>query len=236
MKWQTARSTDPEIMDDPGGDERLLFRTLDQFSIINFLFSRNRFLARTLIVPHMRRQRARGFTVCDLGSGGCDFGLWLSRYLSARTIEARILCVDSDPRVVEYAKRRCSADKAISVMEGSALSLDASGIRPDYIFSNHLLHHLPDEELVALLALVHRSARLGYILNDLVRSRQSYLFFCAFASAFLRNTFARADGLLSIRKGFTPTELESFVNRAGVDPRPRMERFFPGRIVLYKFN
>jgi 2-polyprenyl-3-methyl-5-hydroxy-6-metoxy-1,4-benzoquinol methylase len=236
MEWFDVRSTKPEIMDDRDSDATLLFRTLDQFSLINLLFSRNRFLARTLIVPHMRRQRSNGFTVCDLGSGGCDFALWLSRFLSARAIKARIYCIDSDPRVVEYAQQRCSGIDDITVLNGSALRFDECGIRPDYIFSNHLLHHLTEDELVALISLVHRSARLGYVLNDLVRSKQSYLFFLAFTTAFLRNTFARADGLLSIQKAFTPLELARFVGRSGVVPRPRMKLLFPGRIVLYKFN
>lgn len=238
MEWFKVRSTQPELMDDHGGSTTPLFRTLDQFSIINALFSRNRFLAKTLIIPHMRRQQGRSkpFSICDLGSGGCDFALWLSAYLADRSIPARIYCVDNDPRVVEFARNRCHGNDNIVVVNESALRFTDAGICPDYVFANHLLHHLPDEELVALLGLVHRSARLGYVLNDLVRSKRSYVLFMLFASLVLRNGYARSDGLRSIEKGFTTSELESFVNRAEIAPPPRLERFFPGRIVLYKFN
>lgn len=229
------RSVRKEIMDDPGSDKKYLFATLRQFKLINQLFTRCRFLAINFIVPHFRRQNLASFTLFDLGAGGCDFALWFSRYLTDRGMAANIVCIDNDPRVVEFGRAACSGNKSVSVLPASALQIDELDLRPDYIFSCHLLHHLSDSDVVTLLRQVNERARLGYVLTDIERSGRWHFLFGLFSALFLRNSFARADGLLSIGRSFTKAELESLVSASGITPHPRVRRMFPGRLVVEHF-
>lgn len=229
------RDTCHELMDDPAGDKGLLFATLRQFKLINRLFTRSRFLAKSFVHDYVRGSRLSPLTLFDLGSGGCDFALWFSRYLSSRNIKGKILCIDNDPRVVEFAHKACSGNNAVAIIGASALCIDKIDNNPDYIFSCHLLHHLSDEDVVTMLRKISAKARRGYILNDLERSGGWHFLFGLFSLLFFRNSFARADGLLSIRKSFTKKELESIIDRSGVTPRPQVRQLFPGRLVVEHF-
>jgi hypothetical protein len=183
------RSAEKELMDDPAGDKKHLFATLRQFRLINQLFTRSRYLAKSRFFTHFRGRREASFTLFDLGAGGCDFGLWFSGYLTARGISARIVCIDNDPRAVEFANAACSGHDNIAIINESALHIEAIDARPDYIYSCHLLHHLNDDEVVALLRAVNAKARLGYVLCDLERSRLWRFLFGLFSALFLRNSF-----------------------------------------------
>lgn len=237
MNFLAQRAGLPELMDDPTGDTEALFTTLTQFELINRLFSRNRYLAKKLLIPHMQEQSQTKFTLFDLGAGGCDFGLWLVPYAKARGIEVEVHCFDSDPRVVEYARVRCAKAKGVRIIHDSALNLPSYEVRPDYIFANHLLHHLSDREIPVLISAVEQSARLGFILNDLKRSKWSYVLFGLFASLVFWKSYARADGLLSIRKGFTAGELRRYLDKLEKsDRRAEVRTLFPGRVVLLGFQ
>ena len=230
MSFKT-RSLAPELMDDHGGDKRLLFRTLGHFKLINALFARNRFFAKTL-AAHIGCQGQRVFTIVDVGAGGGDFALRLARQLDRRSIRARIYCIDNDPRAVEYARDRCSGRPEIIVLHESFRHLPALPHSPDYVFSNHLLHHLTDDDGIDLLRIVGASARIGWIVSDLERSAFWHCLFGAFASVFLRDGYTKDDGLLSIRKSFTKKELAHIVEKAAVQAGPRVRAMFPGRLVV----
>jgi 2-polyprenyl-3-methyl-5-hydroxy-6-metoxy-1,4-benzoquinol methylase len=229
------RSMEPELMDDPSCDKAHLFATFKQFRLINLLFTRSRYLAKSRFFNHIRRRNEPSFTLFDLGAGGGDFALWFSAYLSVRGVSAKIVCIDNDPRAVEFASTACRGRGNIVIVNESAMRLETLDIRPEYIYSCHLLHHLTDEDVVALLRAVNGKARLGYVLCDLERSRLWGFLFGLFSAIFLRNSFARPDGLLSIRKSFTKAELEALVLRSGITPRPHVRRLFPGRLVVEYF-
>ncbi len=216
------RATDAELMDLPDSDEARLFRTLDQFGSINRLFSRVRPVLRRHVLDRMAP--GRPFHLVDLGAGACDIPVWLLREARLRGLDLRVTAVDADPRVVRYARERHGNEPGLDIREADALDLDA--FAPfDFLFANHFLHHLPDAVLPALLADAARLAQLGVVFTDLRRSRLSYLAFSLVARLY-RDSFARADGLLSIRKGFTPAELRALA------PAYSLRRSIPGRLIL----
>lgn len=233
IQWYPARRSQArELMDDTLSDPVLLQRTLDQFSLINRLFSRMRGLVRRCILEDIV---ARGtgptgetISVLDVGAGACDIPLWLLAEARTRGIALEITCLDHDPRVVDYARRRTSREPAITVREGSALEIEGPF---DYIMANHLLHHLTEPEIDRFLERSFRACRRRLLLNDLLRSYWSLAGFSLFATLFLHRSFARTDGALSIRRGFRPLELQRLIDRspwAGA----RLGTMLPGRICL----
>jgi 2-polyprenyl-3-methyl-5-hydroxy-6-metoxy-1,4-benzoquinol methylase len=130
------------------------------------------------------------------------------------------VCLDHDPRVIAYARRRYPALPSVEFRLGSASELESMESF-DYVFANHFLHHLPEAEIAPTVQAMLRRTRRLLVINDLLRSGRSYFLFSLFASIFLHRSFAFSDGRLSIRKGFRPEELREML--AGIERPERLE-------------
>jgi hypothetical protein len=102
----------------------------------------------------------------------------------------------------------------------------------DYLFANHFLHHLSHGDAVRIVSLAARTVRRVAVFSDLRRSRFSYYAFRVVGRLLFHRSFAVCDGLISIRKGFTEDELRGIVEAADVRRPYRVERLWPGRLVL----
>jgi 2-polyprenyl-3-methyl-5-hydroxy-6-metoxy-1,4-benzoquinol methylase len=219
-------------MDDPGCDPQLLARTFAHFKIINRTLTRRELVARRYILPLARLRAGQSCRIVDLGSGAGDFALWLALRLRREGITAEIICLDSDPRAVHYATQACRHERTIRCSQADILSANIASFQPHIIHANHVLHHLDDPHIHQLLRAVDNAAELGYVLNDTVRSPVAYAAYLLVASLLFRGSFARADGLLSIRKGFTRAEMAQHIRSAGIDGRAEVHAVWPGRIVV----
>jgi len=92
--------------------------------------------------------------------------------------------------------------------------------RADVALAVCLVHHLGEEEIIALVRNVARSSGRLIVL-DLVRHPLPLALFRVFAPAFLHRMNV-ADGLTSIRRAYTPRELARIVERALHGTRARM--------------
>ena len=229
-RWN-ERATEKELMDDPAADEADLLATVRQFGPINRLLSRSRTLLRRHILDDAAGRGLTSYTVLDLGAGGCDIAEWLVGAAGRLGASVQVICLDSDPRIAAYARRRVGGTPNLQVLEASAEELPRVG-PVDYIFANHFLHHLENSEILDLLPILREFARYGVVLNDLKRSRLSYLGYSILASLFFRNSFAFYDGRLSIRRGFLRRELEEMVATSGLSQEAEVCSLFPGRLAV----
>ena len=91
--------------------------------------------------------------------------------------------------MLEFARRRIVDWPEITLVPGDALALEK--IAPgswDFIFSNHVLHHLTTPQIQHCLRGVVRACHEQCIMSDLVRSRLSYWFYSAAAAVFFRRS------------------------------------------------
>jgi 2-polyprenyl-3-methyl-5-hydroxy-6-metoxy-1,4-benzoquinol methylase len=218
-----------ELMDDPGSDEGALRATLGQFERINRFLTRSRYLARTVFGPHM----VQGETVSllDVGTGGGDFARWFCGYCRRRGVWARVVGIDTDPRVLAYAREVCAGYEEIELLECAAQHIHSLGRRFDFVYAGHLLHHLPDEVIPGVLRGMYEASERAMLANDLRRSRLAYLGYTLLAAVCLRHSMAFVDGRLSIRRGFVPRELRQAVKTAGLEGRVSVATLAPGRII-----
>jgi 2-polyprenyl-3-methyl-5-hydroxy-6-metoxy-1,4-benzoquinol methylase len=222
----------PELMDLPHSDGKALIRTLRQFRLINLLLSRSRSLLREFLVPDMLACARRSLTLLDLGAGHCDLGRWMAGYAEKKTKRRlEVICLDSDPRVVSHMQEVHRNNPRLRVLQERAERIEEIGPF-DYVFANHFLHHLPDPELRPMLRRICRSTTRLFLINDLLRSRSSYLFYTLFARLFLPQSFAVEDGRRSIRKGFLPGELKELLEDLGCSWQIRVFTRFPGRMCI----
>jgi hypothetical protein len=68
------------------------------------------------------------------------------------------------------------------------------------------------------------------VVNDLRRARVPYVFGRTFFKFLFRSPVSVADGLVSIRRAFTPRELADAFASAGI-PGVRIRRTFPYRLI-----
>ena len=218
-------------MDDPACDRELLLNTVRQFEGINRLLSSSRRLIRKHLVSRMSPGTDRPYTLLDIGAGGGDIACWLADYCKKRGINIRITCLDNDPWIADFARQNIAGRGNIEIIEASIFDLPRS-VRYDFVFSNHFLHHFDEEDILRILDRLLITARRTLLMNDLLRSKLSYLGYRLCAALFLHHSFAARDGALSIRRGFLPRELEQLLTRTDRPDLLEVWQAVPGRIYI----
>lgn len=218
-----------EVMDDPACDEAMLLRTLAQFRWINRLVSRYQRILTRYVLADMAHEPGCSYHLIDAGAGGCDMAVWLLRAARRRGLSLRVTAIDGDARTVAYATRVAGAEPGLAIVRADLLALDAYG-PADYIFSNHVVHHLPDAVIRDFFRVMDRVATRRWVVSDLCRSAPAYAGFQVLGRCF-RNSFAFEDGKRSIRRSLRPDEVRAHLAAVGALARGRVSTLLPGRLL-----
>jgi hypothetical protein len=89
----------------------------------------------------------------------------------------------------------------------------------DLVAVSMLAHHFEPESVVQLFRACDRIARRAVVVTDLRRAPLAIIAFRWGARLLRFDPVTKADGMTSIRRGFTPAELMSLLERAGVCAR-----------------
>lgn len=228
MRSLAERVFVPEAIDGDCDPERLR-RTYSHLAIINRLLSRMRGLLGRHVLDDVAR-RGGTASVLEVGCGGGDVLAWLAAAGARRGLRLRLRGIDSDPRAAARA-RAALAHRPDILVEHAALSELGTGAA-DYVFCNHVLHHVPPDRVVAVLRKLRAAARRRLLVNDLERSWLAYGLYTALAGALFHRSYVWSDGRLSIRKGFRRGELARACAEAGFPGTTRVGRCFPWRVVI----
>ncbi len=227
-----------ELMDRPDASLKKLKKTIDQFDLLNHLFSSAVSLFRRCILPELLRDPQRVWTFWDLGAGGADIDRALVRFCRRQGLKVRFLALDIDDRIIPWAREKSQAYPEIEVFKASALELTSLAahleVSPDWVLSNHMLHHLDYPDVLQVLEEAERVATYGYLLNDLRRSTWAYAGYTIFTGLFVHGSLAFYDGRLSIQRGFSLPELENLVSSWPENQRPQIFPAAPARAVLWR--
>ena len=222
----TTRALDlRELMDEPDCDPRALARTFRRFALVNALVSGWRAAWRTHVVPALPAS-GRG-RVLDLGCGGGDLARALVRWAASDGFDVEVVGADPDARAIEAAER--STPRGVTFRQQSSGELLAAGERFDVVVSNHVLHHLGDDERHGFLADSETLAVNRSLHSDIRRSTEAYRAYALGAAFVAAGTFVRVDGLRSIRRSFTLPEL-----REALPTGWRAEQAAPHRVLAIR--
>lgn len=192
-------------MDDRECDPQLLDNTYRQFARVNAAISGWGRVFSRHVAPHL----SPGASILDVGCGGGDLARRFLAWSERAGAAARVTGIDIDPRAVDYA-HTAPGTAGVEFRMASAEDLVRTGERFDVVVSNHVLHHLTDDELVPFLEVTAALARRAVVHSDGVRHPVAYGAFALSKPLFPRS-FIVEDGLRSIRRSFTPTELRRAV-------------------------
>jgi SAM-dependent methyltransferase len=100
------------------------------------------------------------------------------------------------------------------IVRGNALSLPFADSSVDVVLASQVLHHFPESAAIAFVREMNRVARHRVVISDLRRSvvAATGLWVGSFLLGF--HPVSRHDGVVSVMRGFVPSELAEIVSNA----------------------
>ena len=173
----------------------------------------------------------RPFAVLDTATGSADQPVALAKFARAMGIPIRITAIDINSKMLNMAKEQISEYPEIRLVQCNILALPFKDNGFDLAINNLSLHHFSWANAVGIIKAIYRSARLGFLVNDLHRSRIAYIVIFLLTRVFTRNRLTRYDAPVSVMNAFTPSEFCELAIEAGVKPF-EIHRHFPYRIAF----
>jgi ubiquinone/menaquinone biosynthesis C-methylase UbiE len=165
--------------------------------------------------------------VLDVGTGGADIPLALIQHGRATGRLIRVTGIDHRPDVLEaavLADPRITATGELALHVADARSLPYPDDAFEIVHASLVVHHLDPVPAREMLAEMGRVARIGVVVNDLVRGRRAWLGAWLLTRITTRNRATRHDAPVSVRRAYTVAELTALLAAAGL----RVERRFDG--------
>lgn len=210
-----ARIDRPELMDTVTFEPPVVRRTLDFLGLTVRYFGGARAVIDRLDAWSAGWPPGATMSILDVGTGGAEIPVAIARWARAHHRCVRIVAIDLVPEIADIARARVAAYPEIEIRCADVFSLRASGETFDYVTASLFLHHVPSPRIDQVLRLFDALSRRGVIVSDLFRRAASY--WAVTALAFLAgNQVVRHDAPLSVRRSFTPAELDRFAERAGL--------------------
>lgn len=144
-----------------------------------------------------------------------------------------IVATDLHATTLEFARRQAAADPDVRVETADALALPYADGAFDLALCSTALHHFDArDQVLRVLREMDRVAAIGGIVNDLRRSRPALMGANLLAATVWRtHPVTRHDGPLSVRRAFTPAELDEIARAADL-PGARVHAHVPFRVAL----
>jgi len=206
-----VRAYDPEILDAGATPEDVVARAYRDLTRLHRCLGNTSALARAI-----RRDPLPVHRILDVGCGHGGVLADLQRRLGVEGVGA-------DLRPPAHAPVRMVR---VDVVRDPLPAADVA-------YSIAMAHHLPDDDVVAMIHNVGRSCR-RFLLVDLVRHPLPLALFRLFVAPFF-SPVAVADGITSIRRSYTPDEFAGLARRAGVPFRHSISRIYASQTLDIRY-
>lgn len=210
----THRADEPELMDSGTTSPKELDDALDFLSATNTFLGGWAVMRERLEVWSRAWDRKKTVTMLDIGTGAADLPIRILSWGRRRRFCIKIVGIDTDAKVLDLARKRTEGEENLGLMHADLGTFAALGGQFDYVLGSLFLHHLPPAELVPSLRLCDGLALKGMLFSDLRRCAAAYAGVSALTC--MAGRVSRYDGPLSVRRAFTPEELEDAAERAGL--------------------
>jgi 2-polyprenyl-3-methyl-5-hydroxy-6-metoxy-1,4-benzoquinol methylase len=219
----------PEMMDDPNLDAESHHRALVGLRRLNALSYGSRGIIRQLKTWSDRH--ARPLRVLDLATGSGD---GVQAVLRASRSWRHPLIVDGcdvSQVAVDIANDHAKRSQYSSVFFVHDVLKNDIPDSYDVVMCSLFLHHLELSQIQNVLLKMQQAARVGVIVNDLVRSRWNLAQVWLATRLVTRSPVVHFDGPTSVRAALTVAELRAIVEKLGWC-NAEILRQFPARMLL----
>jgi 2-polyprenyl-3-methyl-5-hydroxy-6-metoxy-1,4-benzoquinol methylase len=220
-----------EIMDDFDLPSTEITPVLEGLGKMNALFGGHK----SIIASLKKLPTRNGYAISDWGCGGGDTLIAIAKWAKENQTHLRLNGVDAAPAAVDYARAQAAGYNNIKFTQADVID-EAYLINPaDVIICSLFTHHFDDERWVRLIQNMQASAQKAIIITDLHRHWLLYHAVVLITHAFTRNTMARNDGPLSVKRGFKKHELIALLKKAQIDNFKLTWRWpFRWELIIYK--
>ena len=200
-----------ELLDDPAADPALATESLRNITRANRWFGGTAAVRFGLSRALEGMTRGATVSLLDVGTGSGDLPSAARRRAGRR-----------GGRLVAGGGERGPGAGARASGRGVPCAVACAGMPPvgnksvDIVLVSQVVHHLDAGSVVQLLRTCDRLARRAVIVTDLRRGALGRLAFWVGAQALRFDQVTVADGMTSIRRGYTTSELRALLARAGV--------------------
>ncbi|MBU1106691.1 MAG: methyltransferase domain-containing protein [Candidatus Riflebacteria bacterium] len=211
LKTMAQRSAEKEFMDNPE------FQGEDLIESFRFIKLVNQFGGGRMAVLNCMKKALKNIppekpiSVLDVGCGIGDMAATVISWGRANGRKIRYYGLERSPYIIDEARRLQHCEN-ITFIQGDLFDADIPEV--DLTMISMVLHHFDDTDVVAAIKHLTARSRIALLINDLERSKASYLI-CKLLAVGMRNPQSRYDALLSIRKGFTVEEMQKLIQQAG---------------------
>ncbi len=203
-----------ELLDHPDADPRVVHESLHHIARSNRWFG-GWWAVRHGLDRILASTPDNGpLTLLDIGTGLADLPRAAVTWAARRGVRITPLGLERHRTAAALARRN-----GVSTLLGCAGALPVRTKSVDLVIASQLVHHLAPEAIVTFCREADRIARRGVVIADLRRSRWALAGFWVGSRLLGFDRATRDDGLTSVRRGFTATELRSLMARAGIEAR-----------------
>ena len=198
------RSYEVEIMDDFSIRDERIDIALGELKVINKYLGGISTTKSAL--KYFVRSKSQELKILDIGSGSSD------NLIAAKNIfpQLKIISIDKNLRVLS------GSINSLGKINSDAFELPFKNNSCDIIHAALFLHHFTEEQIHILLKEFLRIARKGVIINDLQRSWLALRGIKILTLLFSKSAMVKNDGPLSVKRGFTKSEIINLLSYAGI--------------------
>lgn len=225
-QFQT-RSTEIEIMDDLSMEGELLTKALDEINLVNRFLGGHQvaisglkkiLLKKKILASSQKTSKDfdsnKPIKIVDLGCGGGDTLKAIETWAKDQNLPLQLFGIDANAFTLQYAQKNTRSDSNIQYLQQNIFSSNCSFKDYDIVICSLFLHHFTEEELLVFFQKCKTSNVKALLINDLQRHWLPYYLFKLLTWALRANPMTKADGGLSIRKGFTRKELQDVFQKS----------------------
>ena len=211
------RSNRTELLDESVLDPDELAVNLRDIRRVNRLLGGTATVLRHLPgLVDLAQEHGKPVSILDLATGSADIPISIARWAKSNNRAVTIVASDSSEEILTLAREYAAGHPEISLAQYDALAVPLPDKQVDVVLCSLSLHHFGPDGAVQVLREMDRLARVGFILNDLRRGRLGYAAAWVAAHLTTRNRLTRHDAPLSVRRAYTPLELDGLLRRAGI--------------------
>jgi ubiquinone/menaquinone biosynthesis C-methylase UbiE len=210
------RAEDPELLDE-GVETAEALKSIGDLRFVNRWLGNREQLLRA-VRPTL--DAAPAPSLLDVGCGSGDVPVWIASQFRR---PVSVVGVDLKPLHLQ------AAPDGLRGVVADVHALPFPDGRFDVVTASLFLHHFDGADVARVLRELFRVTRGLLVVNDLRRARVPYLFGRATFPLLFRSRVSVEDGLLSIRRAFTPAELRQAFTEAGIPAQ--VEATWPYRLL-----